>query len=107
MGAVCAAQGLCEGSQEGVTRCVLKGCAALGGSRLPSGHSDGKKVENKWFCLLDLVFLKEERCGLAGCVCSESHLLLFFPLELPVHGSPSVPMRAVGSSVSGSMGTEL
>lgn len=57
----------------------VEGCALPArtrrGSRLPSEHSDGKKVENKCFCLLDLVSLKEERRGLAGCVCSESHLL--------------------------------
>lgn len=79
---------------------------ALGGGRLPSGHSDGRKVENKCFCLPDLVSFKEERLGLAGCVCSQSRVFPFFPLELPVPGSPVPPVRAVGSSASGFIGMD-
>lgn len=71
-----------------------------------AGIATVKKVENTWFCLSDLVSLKEERRGLAVSVCSESRVLPFVPLELPVSGSPSPSVRAVASTVSGSIGTE-
>lgn len=63
--------------RKGVRGMCVGGSAVLtlGGSRLPCGHSDGKKVGNKCFCVPDLVSLKEERHGLIGCVCSESRLL--------------------------------
>lgn len=69
---------------------------ALGSSRLPSGHSDGKKVENKWFCSPGLVSLKEKSRGLAGCVCSESHLLPFFPTGAAGAWQPLGPCAGCG-----------